>query len=185
MWPALGRSRPALCIPVLHFRLRNPSLLANGMRDANGQTIGSAGRIGGPIVAVPTVDDAKAKTKWPRRAGPFNNNSAPGFLNRRAFRPRGEGPSYRPNRGRSPLRTEIRALAINRRSIAAIRRASRELVGASATEAVLDIGLSFLAGTGRSPSPSSKDNLCIPDAKNQRLVCIAAFCILHRNIIFP
>ena len=41
------------------------------------------------------------------------------------------------------MRAEIRALAINRRSIEAIKRANRPLEGAKPMEAVLDIGVPF------------------------------------------
>ena len=41
------------------------------------------------------------------------------------------------------MRAEIRALAINRRSIEAIKRANRPLEGAKPMEAVLDIGFPF------------------------------------------
>ena len=41
------------------------------------------------------------------------------------------------------MRAEIRALAINRRSIEAIRRPNRLVVGAKPMEAVLDIGVPF------------------------------------------
>ena len=41
------------------------------------------------------------------------------------------------------MRAEIRALAINRRSIEAIRRPNRLLEGAKPMEAVLDIGFPF------------------------------------------
>ena len=81
------------------------------------------------------------------------------------------------------MRREIWALAISMRSIVATRRVSRELAGARATEAVLDIGLSFLAGAGWSPSPSSKANLCIPDAKDHAFVCMAACKLLHCSIM--
>ena len=42
------------------------------------------------------------------------------------------------------MRFEISALAIRRRSTAAIKRANKEVEGASATVAVLDIGIPFL-----------------------------------------
>jgi hypothetical protein len=46
------------------------------------------------------------------------------------------------------LRTEMRALAINKRSIDAIRRANTLLDGAKVTEAVLDILVPFLKRGG-------------------------------------
>jgi hypothetical protein len=54
-----------------------------------------------------------------------------------------------PKRGRSPLRAEIRALAISRRSIEAIRRPNKLLEGTKPMEAVLDIGIPFSKGDAR------------------------------------
>ena len=47
------------------------------------------------------------------------------------------------------MRAEIRALAINRRSIEAIRRPNRLLEGTKPMEAVLDIGIPFSEGGAR------------------------------------
>ena len=50
---------------------------------------------------------------------------------------------YKPNQGRSPLRTEMRALAASRRSIEAIRRLKIPVDGGKLVEAVLDILVPF------------------------------------------
>src|SRR5882757_3146340 len=55
----------------------------------------------------------------------------------------------RPKWGRSPLRLEMRALAISRRSIVAITRANREFWGTRPTEAVLDMDVPFSCGAER------------------------------------
>jgi hypothetical protein len=58
-------------------------------------------------------------------------------------------PPQSPKWGRSPLRAEILALAINSRSIVAIRRPNRLLEGAKPMEAVLDIAVPFSEGGDR------------------------------------
>jgi hypothetical protein len=78
------------------------------------------------------------------------------------------------------LRSEMRAEAIRARSIAAMRRLNREVEGASAKAAVLDIVVPF-PESGRAASLSG-DNLCIPDARYNLFVCIAAIWRLHCNI---
>src|SRR5438477_3228248 len=83
-----------------------------------------------------------------------------------------------PKYGRSPLRTAMRALVVSSRSIDAIRRVNREAEGASEIAAVLDIWSPLFLGSGGSASLSAA-NLCIPDARNNRFVCIAAFWISH------
>ena len=55
------------------------------------------------------------------------------------------------------------------------------LEGARAMEAVLDIVVPFSGGRSGSAS-SSGDNLCIPDASHNRLVCMAAFIRVHCSI---
>jgi hypothetical protein len=50
------------------------------------------------------------------------------------------------------LRAEIRALAINRRSIEAIRRPNKPLEGTKPMEAVLDIVVPFSERAVRAPS---------------------------------
>src|SRR5262249_41517712 len=78
--------------------------------------------------------------------GPFTKSSRQRVLSRRAPRLRPKTFAYRPKRGRSPLRLEICALAINSRSMVASSRPNSELEGTSATEAVLDIVFPFLGG---------------------------------------
>jgi hypothetical protein len=53
-----------------------------------------------------------------------------------------------PKYGRSPLRTAMRALLMSARSIDAIRRPNRLLVGENPMEAVLDIVVPFLKRSG-------------------------------------
>ena len=79
------------------------------------------------------------------------------------------------------MRSEIRAQAINARSIAAIRRAKRGVLGANPIAAVLAMLVPF---PGVRPIAASLSGiyLCIPDARNNRLVCIAAIERLQRNI---
>ena len=50
------------------------------------------------------------------------------------------------------MRAEIRALAISRRSIEAIRRPNKLLEGTKPMEAVLDIGIPFSERATRAPS---------------------------------
>lgn len=51
--------------------------------------------------------------------------------------------AQRPKWGRSPFRMAIRLLAINRRSMVAIRRPNRVLEGKRSIDAVLDISVPF------------------------------------------
>src|SRR5258705_13561259 len=51
--------------------------------------------------------------------------------------------AQRPKRGRSPLRTAMRLLAVRRRSIEAIRRPNRVLEGRRPMDAVLDMCVPF------------------------------------------
>ena len=74
----------------------------------------------------------------------------------------------------------MRALAISKRSIDAIRRANTLLDDAKVTEAVLDILVPFLERGGRAALWSG-GNLGIPDTKDNGLVCIAAIYFVHCN----
>ena len=61
----------------------------------------------------------------------------------------------------------------------AIRRLNSEVEGARPSEAVLDI---WFPNQAKSNGRSLIVNLGIPDASHNPFVCIAAFCLLHRNI---
>src|SRR5882757_1078639 len=77
---------------------------------------------------------------------------------------------------------EIRALAISRRSIMAIRRPNRVAEGARPIAAVLDIDVPLLRSSallGQFP----RENLCIPDTSSNSFVCIAAFYLLQCSIV--
>ena len=84
--------------------------------------------------------------QWPRKPGPFAESIISTLKS--CGRDRGvrnglfSGP-YRPNQGRSPLRTEMRALAASKRSIEAIRRLKIPVDGGELVEAVLDILVPF------------------------------------------
>ena len=88
----------------------------------------------------------------------------------------------RPKRGRSPLRSEMRAEAISARSIAASRRANSGVLGANPIAAVLAMVIVPFLECGLVAASLSETNLCIPDTRGNGLVCIAAFAILQRNI---
>jgi hypothetical protein len=80
----------------------------------------------------------------------------------------------------SPLRIVISAYASSRRSIAANKRPNGVLEGVNGMEAVLDIEFPFLEAAVAACDLEGK--LCMPDARDNRFVCMAAFLILHRNI---
>jgi hypothetical protein len=86
------------------------------------------------------------------------------------------------------LRTEMRAEAASRRSIEAIRRLKIPLDGAKVAVAVLDIWVPFLE-RGDAPRYRLGANLGIPDASDNRFVCIAAIwrvqCNINGLIEFP
>ena len=79
------------------------------------------------------------------------------------------------------MRMEIRALAINRRSIVTMKRLNKPAEGARPRETVLDISVPFRA-VQRIAALGSGDKLRIPDASNNPFVCIAAFSLLQCNI---
>lgn len=110
------------------------------MRDASRLTIGSPGALVGKLSHLRSVQRASQKKMAPTW-GPWVDPCAVGI---RQPAPDWKCLFYRPKRGRSPLRFEISALAIRRPSIAATRRAKSEEEGASAAEAVFDIGNPFL-----------------------------------------
>ena len=79
------------------------------------------------------------------------------------------------------MRIAIRALAINSRSMVAIKRPNSVAEGAKLNEAVLDILVTF-CGTVDSLHLRLNRNLGIPDATANPFVCIAAFLISQCNI---
>src|ERR1700722_19514761 len=72
----------------------------------------------------------------------------------------------------------MRALAINRRSMVAIRRPNRVGVGTRPKAAVLDISIPFCG----SADQIVVHNLGIPDARSNAFVCIAAYHLLQCSI---
>src|ERR1700730_11977975 len=76
-----------------------------------------------------------------------------------------------------------RALAISRRSMVLIKRPNKVVEGVRPIEAVLDILIPWLQYSGSLRFALGTD-LRIPDARNNRLVCIAAYSILQCNISF-
>ena len=80
------------------------------------------------------------------------------------------------------MRMEIRALAINRRSIVTMKRLNKPAEGARPRETVLDISVPFRA-VQRIAALGSGDKLRIPDASNNPFVCIAAYSSLQRSIL--
>ena len=97
---------------------------------------------------------------------------------RQARRP--EIVDQRPKRGRSPLRAEMRALAISKRSICAMKRPNSEVEGVRRSEAVLDM----VDPSGLAPGRRVRlrSNLRIPDATDQSFVCMAAKIFLQCKI---
>lgn len=80
----------------------------------------------------------EGKKEAPEIRGQFGRNAE------EVYGPRPATPeNQRPNRGRSPLRIEILALAISARSIDARRRPNRDELAVTPSEAVLDIGIPF------------------------------------------
>ena len=75
----------------------------------------------------------------------------------------------------------MRALAISRRSMVLTKRPNKVVEGVRPIEAVLDILIPWLQYSG-SLRFALRTNLRIPDARNNRLVCIAAYSILQCNI---
>src|ERR1700681_2216954 len=75
----------------------------------------------------------------------------------------------------------MRALAISRRSMVLIKRPNEVVEGVRPIEAVLDILIPWLQYSGSLRFALGTD-LRIPDARNNRLVCIAAYSILQCNI---
>jgi hypothetical protein len=120
--------------------------------------------------------------KWPRKPGPLIQSmigagrdvSTQTTTETACLKPQ------IPKRGRSPLRTAIRAELISRRSIEAIKRPSRVVEGANPIAAVLDILVPF---PGRRPIGHLV--VCCQSMYTRyhrnRFVCIAAFWILHRS----
>ena len=79
------------------------------------------------------------------------------------------------------MRMAMRALAISRRSMVLIKRPNEVVEGVRPIEAVLDILIPWLQYSGSLRFALGTD-LRIPDARNNRLVCIAAYSILQCNI---
>ena len=79
------------------------------------------------------------------------------------------------------MRSEMRADAVSARSIAASRRVKSGVLGAKPIAAVLAMIVPFLE-YGLVAASLSGNNLCIPDARDNAFVCIAAFRLLQRNI---
>src|ERR1700687_2912704 len=75
----------------------------------------------------------------------------------------------------------VRALAISRRSMVLTKRPNKVVEGVRPIEAVLDILIPWLQYSGSLRFALGTD-LRIPDARNNRLVCIAAYSILQCNI---
>src|ERR1700752_104467 len=75
-----------------------------------------------------------------------------------------------PKRGRSPLRSEMRAEAISARSIAASRRTKSGVLGANPIAAVLAMMVVPFLECGPVAASLSGNNLCIPDTRDNNLV---------------
>jgi hypothetical protein len=74
----------------------------------------------------------------------------------------------------------MRLLAVRRRSIEAIKRPNRVLEGRRPMDAVLDMNVPFLKWRS-SFRVVIGNNLCIPNATNNRIVCIAAINLVQRS----
>jgi hypothetical protein len=120
----------------------------------------------------------RRQKKWPRKIGAKSGRNSRGSRSESAVSRALSSQS--PKWGRSPLRAEIRALAISRRSIEAIRRPNKLLDGAKPMEAVLDIGIPFSEGGAR---PVMIWELSTYTRYQQQRIClhssISAFAVHH------
>ena len=125
------------------------------------------------------VDDAKcngrnagvaAKKNGPGKPGPSGREVTWWSILSRRRCPATGLAAQSPNRGRSPLRIEARALAISRRSTLAMKRPNKVAEGTWPNEeAVLDMMSPFFAADRAAWLVATGTNLGIPDASTTRL----------------
>lgn len=124
-------------LPVRHF----------GMRYASAQALIRCGICQNVAGAAALICGRSVKKMAPETGAKFGRSSGQA----RAIAPQNQLKSraYRPKRGRSPLRTAMRALDISQPSTVAIRRPNRVLDGARSREAVLDMSIPFCGASKR------------------------------------